>query len=151
MDSDLAVRIVEKIRARTPARLLAGHSGGGYRTSTQLELRAAHAAARDAVRTDFDLQQHLGKELIEEFGIFETVTQARSKDEYLLRPDLGRRLSLESRQKTGDLCVAEPDLQIIIGYGLSLSSAAPDARSGRTSMECRQTVRDPLLPRWRPQ
>ncbi len=52
MDSDLAVRIVEKIRARTPARLLAGHSGGGYRTSTQLELRAAHAAARDAVRTD---------------------------------------------------------------------------------------------------
>jgi len=129
MDSDLAVRIVEKIRARTPARLLAGHSGGGYRTSTQLELRAAHAAARDAVRTDFDLQQHLGKELIEEFGIFETVTQARSKDEYLLRPDLGRRLSLESRQKTGDLCVAEPDLQIIIGDGLSTTAISAQVPS----------------------
>ena len=41
--------IVRKIRARTPARLLAGRSGAGYRTATQLDLREAHAAARDAV------------------------------------------------------------------------------------------------------
>src|SRR5437868_9624666 len=112
MDSDLAVRIVEKIRSRTPARLLAGHSGAAYRTATQLELRAAHAAARDAVRTDFDLQEHLGRKLIEEFGILEAHTQARSKDEYLLRPDLGRRLSVESRKETESLRTRAPDLQI---------------------------------------
>lgn len=124
MDSDLSVRIVEKIRARTPARLLAGHSGGAYRTSTQLELRAAHAAARDAVRTDFDLQQHLGRELIEKFGIFEAFTQANSKDEYLLRPDLGRRLSNESHDKIANLCPRGTDFQIIIGDGLSTTAVA---------------------------
>jgi len=121
---DLSIRILEKIRARTPARLLAGHSGGGYRTSTQLELRAAHAAARDAVRTELDLQQHLGRELIEEFGIFEVFTEANSKDEYLLRPDLGRRLSAESQEKIGPICVRNLDLQIVIGDGLSTTAVA---------------------------
>ena len=37
--------IVRRIRARTPARLLAGRAGAAYRTDTQLELREAHAAA----------------------------------------------------------------------------------------------------------
>ena len=124
MDSDLSLRILEEIRRRTPARLLAGHSGGGYRTSTQLELRAAHAAARDAVRTGFDLQQHLGKELIERFGIFEVPTQAISKDEFLLRPDLGRRFSAISEEKIASTCVSAPDLQIVIGDGLSTTAIA---------------------------
>ena len=124
MDSDLSLRILEKIRQRTPARLLAGHSGGGYRTSTQLELRAAHAVARDAVRTGFDLQQHLGKELIERFGIFEVPTQAISKDEFLLRPDLGRRFSAISEEKIASTCVSAPDLQIVIGDGLSTTAVA---------------------------
>src|SRR5690242_9362099 len=129
MDSDLPVRIVETIRARTPARLLAGHSGGAYRTSTQLELRAAHAAARDAVRTDFDLEHHLGRELIQHFGIFEARTRASSKDEYLLRPDLGRSLSVESQQKIAAQCPSETDLQIVIGDGLSTTAIAAQVPS----------------------
>ena len=124
MDSDLSVRIVETIRARTPARLLAGHSGGAYRTSTQLELRAAHAAARDAVRTDFDLEQHLGRELIQGCGIFEAHTQANSKDEYLLRPDLGRILSVASQREIAIQCSGEADFQIVIGDGLSTTAIA---------------------------
>jgi len=124
MGSDLSLRLLEKIRARTPARLLAGHSGGAYRTTTQLELRAAHAAARDAVRTDFDLQQHLGEQLIEKLGIFEAFTQAGSKDEFLLRPDLGRRLSLESQRKIASTCARNPDFQIVIGDGLSTTAVA---------------------------
>ena len=36
--------IVQRIRARTPARLLVGRAGSAYPTSTQLELREAHAA-----------------------------------------------------------------------------------------------------------
>src|SRR5216683_2645935 len=47
--------IVKKVRAQTPARLLAGRSGAAYRTNTQLDLREAHAAARDAVRADLSL------------------------------------------------------------------------------------------------
>jgi len=47
--SESLPQILERVRARTPARLLAGRTGGAYRTATQLQLRTAHAAARDAV------------------------------------------------------------------------------------------------------
>ncbi len=50
--------IVRKIRARTPARLLVGRVGAAYLTRTQMDLRDAHAAARDAVRTELDLGRH---------------------------------------------------------------------------------------------
>jgi ethanolamine ammonia-lyase small subunit len=124
MPDDALPEIVAKIRLRTPARLLSGRSGGAYRTSTQLELRAAHAAARDAVRTELDLQQHLSAEFINRFGIFEAQSLARSKDEYLLRPDLGRQLAPESRDKITRRCPPQPDLQFIIGDGLSTTAVA---------------------------
>ena len=49
--------IVRKIRARTPARLLVGRAGAAYRTTTQMDLREAHATARDAVRAEMDLEK----------------------------------------------------------------------------------------------
>lgn len=124
MPNDSLPKIVQTIRLRTPARLLHGRSGGGYRTSTQLELRAAHAAARDAVRTDFDLPRHFNVEFIDRFGIFEVQSQARSKDEYLLRPDLGRQLAPEYRNTIAGRCPNRPDLQIVIGDGLSTTAVA---------------------------
>ena len=36
--------LLKKVRARTPARLLARPERAAYRTSTQMELREAHAA-----------------------------------------------------------------------------------------------------------
>jgi ethanolamine ammonia-lyase small subunit len=69
--SDSLPEIVQQVRLRTPARLLAGRSGGAYLTTTQLELRAAHAAARDAVRSEFNVEQHLGVDLINRFKLFE--------------------------------------------------------------------------------
>jgi ethanolamine ammonia-lyase small subunit len=124
MPNDSLPEIVEKVRLRTPARLFSGRSGGAYRTSMQMELRAAHAAARDAVRSDFDLGQHLGRELIERFHIFEVSSAARSKDEYLLRPDLGRRLAKESSQKVLNEGSFGQDLQLIIGDGLSTTAVS---------------------------
>ena len=52
-----------RIRARTSARLMQGRVGGCYRTLTQLDLREAHAAARDAVRTELDMEKQFGEEL----------------------------------------------------------------------------------------
>src|SRR5258708_38540455 len=89
--------IVKKIRAQTPARLLAGRSGAAYRTNTQLELREAHAAARDAVRAELDLFTNLGGNFVRKWNLFEVCSQATTKDEYLLRPDLGRHLNDASR------------------------------------------------------
>src|SRR5262250_1223304 len=82
--------IIQKIRARTPARLLNGRAGTSYRTQTQMELREAHAAAKDAIRAELDLQEIFDATTIEKWGLFVVATRARNKNEYLLRPDLGR-------------------------------------------------------------
>jgi ethanolamine ammonia-lyase small subunit len=126
-DDELARRdgfdLIERIRARTPARLLAGRSGGSYRTETQLELRAAHAAAADAVRAELSLNEHLSPALVKQFGLFEVSTCARDKAQYLLRPDLGRKLNDAARERVRSLR-DHPDLQIAIGDGLSVTAVA---------------------------
>jgi ethanolamine ammonia-lyase small subunit len=114
--------MIEKIRARTPARVLVDRAGAGYRTRTQLELREAHAAARDAVRTEFDLERDLGLDFVQRWKLFAVSTMAASKDEYLLRPDLGRQLNAEGRQAVLERCAPQADLQIGIGDGLSVTA-----------------------------
>src|SRR5258708_37086267 len=95
--------IVNKARAQTPARLLAGRSGAAYRTNTQLELREAHAAARDAVRAELDLFTD-PCDFVLKWKLFEVWSRAGSKDEYLLRPDLGRYLNDPSRAEVNRRC-----------------------------------------------
>jgi ethanolamine ammonia-lyase small subunit len=116
--------LVRKVQARTPARLLVGRSGAAYRTPTQIALREAHASARDAVRTEFDLRKHLGEEFAKSWGIFEVCTQAATKQEYLRRPDLGRRFDEVSRFKLVESCSRNNPLQIAIGDGLSVKAVA---------------------------
>jgi ethanolamine ammonia-lyase small subunit len=116
--------LIEAIRARTPARVLVERAGAAYRTATQLELRQAHAAARDAVRTELDLDRDLGGEFVRQWQIFEVASQARSKDEYLLRPDLGRRFGEDAARTVQARCPQEIDLQVVIGDGLSVTAVA---------------------------
>ncbi len=92
--------IARRIRARTPARVLQGRVGAAYRTATQLDLRAAHAAARDAVRAELDLG-NFGEDFIKQWTLFEVPTEANSKDEYLLQPNLGRVFSAAARLEGG--------------------------------------------------
>src|SRR5467141_3376035 len=113
--------IVRRIRARTPARILVGRTGAAYRTQTQLELRKAHAAARDAVRAELDLERDFGTAFIERSKLFEVSTRATSKGEYLLRPDLGRCFSESSRADLIQRMSRSNDLQIAIGDGLSVT------------------------------
>ncbi len=120
---------LRKIRERTPARILAGRAGSAYRTSTQLELREAHAAARDAVRAELDLQSVFGAEFIKRWNLFEVCSEARSKEDYLLQPDLGRRLSDASRKELSARCSLGNDVQIAIGDGLSVTAVAAQVPS----------------------
>jgi ethanolamine ammonia-lyase small subunit len=116
--------IVRKVRARTPARLLAGRSGAAYRTNTQLELREAHAAARDAVRAELNPFTDPLHDFMRKWNLFEVCSRAASKDEYLLRPDLGRHLNGASRAEVDRRCTTGRDLQIVIGDGLSVTAVA---------------------------
>src|SRR5579884_3474344 len=112
------------IRARTPARILVGRAGPSYRTATQLELRRDHAAALDAVHAEVDVERDLGIDLVRRFQIFEVRTRAGSMEEYLLRPDLGRRLNDTAREWIRKECPAGCTFQVVIGDGLSAAAVA---------------------------
>lgn len=116
--------VVRKIRARTPARLLVGRAGAAYRTNTQIELREAHAAARDTVRGELHVQEVFGDAFLKSWNLVEVHTNAATKDEYLLRPDLGRHFDEASRAAVHTRCPQAADLQIAIGDGLSVAAVA---------------------------
>ena len=111
-----------EIRARTPARILTGRAGPAYRTTNWLELRSDHAAARDAVRAELDLNGDLGEPFVAQWGLFEVATLARTKEEFLLRPDLGRSVSDMARAELARCCSPGADLQVAIADGLSAAA-----------------------------
>lgn len=116
--------IVRRIRARTPARLLVGRTGAAYRTDTQLELREAHAAARDAVRAELDTQAIFSGRFVEQWKLFEVSTRASNKEEFLLKPHLGRHFADSSRAEILNRCSKGKDFQITVGDGLSVPAVA---------------------------
>jgi ethanolamine ammonia-lyase small subunit len=93
-------------------------------THTQIELRDAHAAARDAVRTELDLETDLPAGFVKQWKLFEVCSRTNSKDEYLLRPDLGRRFSDASRAELRKRCPSGCRLQIAVGDGLSVTAVS---------------------------
>jgi ethanolamine ammonia-lyase small subunit len=113
---------LDRIRARTPARVLAGCAGGAYRTATWLELRSDHAFARDAVSDELDLLRDLSSPFVAEWGLFELCTLARTKAEFLLTPELGRALDAPSRLELSSRCPPDTDLQVAIADGLSATA-----------------------------
>jgi ethanolamine ammonia-lyase small subunit len=114
--------MVAAVRARTPARILTGRAGPAYRTTTWLELRRDHAAARDAIRTELDLNRDLGTLFVAQWDLFEVATLAHSQEEFLLRPDLGRSLSDTARAELARRCSAGADFQVAIADGLSAAA-----------------------------
>jgi ethanolamine ammonia-lyase small subunit len=114
--------IVRQIRARTPARIFTDRSGAAYRTTVQLDLRECHAAARDAVRAELNLEQQFTPDFVKQWGLFEVATQAETKEEYLQHPNLGRIFRDSSQAELLARCPREADLQIAIGDGLSVSA-----------------------------
>jgi ethanolamine ammonia-lyase small subunit len=124
LDASAWPESIRRIRARTPARIFNGPVAAAYLTSTQLELREAHAAARDAVRTEMSLEEIFPAPFLAEWKIFEVATRAATKDEFLLRPDLGRHFGESSRTEIRTRCAAHAQFQIAIGDGLSVTAVA---------------------------
>jgi ethanolamine ammonia-lyase small subunit len=110
--------IVRKIRERTPARIFM-HRGASYSTKIELELRSARASAVDAVWTEFDLQKDFPGDFVTQWKLFQISSQAETKAQFLLRPDLGRKLSKAGREVVIQRCNRSADVQIVIGDGLS--------------------------------
>lgn len=110
--------ISEILRTRTPARILVGRAGPAYRTATQLALRQDHAAAVDAVHAELVLDPTF----VAHWNLFEVHTRAANKQQYLMRPDLGRSLDDASRVALKRECPVGVDVQVAIGDGLSVAA-----------------------------
>ena len=115
--------VLQKIRERTPARIFV-ERGPAYSTAMALELRHAHADAVDAVWDEFDLAKDLPSDLNDRWKLFQVCSRAQSKSEFLLRPDLGRALSDAAIETIRQHCPTAPDLQIVIGDGLSVTAVS---------------------------
>lgn len=108
-----------EMKAKTPARLGSGRAGARYKTITALRMRADHAAAQDSVFSN------VSEEFIKKNNFIPVKTMCTDKDEYVTRPDLGRRFSSETTEIIKEKCDKNPKVQIMVGDGLS--SAAIEA------------------------
>lgn len=108
-----------EMKSKTPARLGAGRAGARYKTLSQLRMRADHAAAQDTVFT------YVSEDFVKKNNFVFVQTLCKDKDEYLTRPDLGRRFSAEEQGVIKKTCGTNPKVLIVVGDGLS--SAAIEA------------------------
>lgn len=107
------------MKEKTPARIGIGRAGARYLTQTALRFRADHAAAQDSVFS------YVSEDFLKDMGLFSVQSKSVDKDEYITRPDLGRKISDEGIQTIKEKCVKKPQVQIIVADGLS--SAAVEA------------------------
>ncbi len=116
LPEDERARLIERMQATTTARVGVGKAGARMRTETVLKFRADHAVARDSVRREVE------PALLEKMGLFSVQTLCRDVDEYLTRPDLGRRFSEEAAQQIVKSCKQNVDVEIFAAGGLSSSA-----------------------------
>ena len=114
----------------TAARLGLMRAGSSVATREVLKFDLDHARARDAVHLPFDtaaFEEELKKRELEFLSV---QSAAKDRTTYLQRPDLGRKLSEESRQELQNYTMGNAisaDICIVIADGLS--SKAIDANA----------------------
>jgi ethanolamine ammonia-lyase small subunit len=112
------------LRRFTPARIALGRAGGSLPTQALLEFSLAHAQARDAVQVTLDVPGVLRQLAAAGYPSLVVESAARDREQYLRRPDAGRRLSEASLAQLAVLAPPVPSrLAILIGDGLSAAAA----------------------------
>lgn len=118
-----------ELRKKTPARIAVGRAGTRPKTNTWLQFRFDHAAAVDAVYGE------VPKEILERLNFFQVNTRVLDKEEYIRRPDLGRRLSDDSKKVVLDKCKHSPKVQIVASNGLSAKALEENLEDVYLSLE----------------
>jgi ethanolamine ammonia-lyase small subunit len=104
---------MKELRQFTIARVGLGRAGNSVPVRELLDFQLAHARARDAVHLPFEAHS-----LAAEMDAIVVGSAVRDRAEYLRRPDLGRRLSVESRHCLEKLR-GDFDCALIVADGLS--------------------------------
>ncbi len=110
----------QHLRCFTQARLALGAAGHGLPTGAHLDFCEAHAAARDAVHARWS-DASFAAELLERGIASVTLHSAcATRESYLQRPDLGRKLNEESRLALTQIGEREPTrVALLVSDGLS--------------------------------
>lgn len=119
------------LKQKTPARIGLGRAGTRYKTETLLRFRADHAAAQDSVFSP------VPEEFAKENGLVPVQTECTDKDEYLTRPDLGRRFDEHNAKVIAEVCKGRRVL-LVIGDGLSSAAILANA------LDCAAAIRQGL-------
>jgi ethanolamine ammonia-lyase small subunit len=142
----------ESTSAMTPARLKIGRAGSRYTTAALLKFRADHARAVDAVMTEVSVgwaRKH---------ALTEFCSEAATRDEYLHRPERGRRIRADQIAKLKMLnrrlskqASSKPSVLIFVGDGLSSAAveanAAPLLRALIKTIDAKYRLLKPIFVR----
>lgn len=112
------------LRQFTNARIALGRAGNSLPTAPLLAFNLSHAQARDAVHHPLDTDVLHEQLRAQSFSTLDVHSAAPDREHYLRRPDLGRRLSDESRVALGQLTVDSPEVVFVIADGLSAFAAS---------------------------
>lgn len=107
---------LRNLTAATSARLGVGRAGPRPRTASLLLFQADHGVTQDAI------YGVVSEEVRERFDLFTVTSRVVDRAEFLLRPDLGRLLSDEAKSTIAERCTKGPDVQIVVGDGLSAAA-----------------------------
>ena len=121
-----------RLKRKTPARLGLGRCGARYKTLSMLRFRADHAAAQDSVFSLVDRSFYQNNDL--PF----VQTMCKDKDQYLTRPDLGRKFDQKNQDLIRRVCGQNPRVLLVIGDGLSSNAITANA------MDCAAAIRQGL-------
>ena len=107
----------------TTARIGVGRAGPRYSTASLLLFQGDHAVTQDALYRDVE------QKLLDEFNLFTVQTKITGgKQEYLLRPDLGRLLNDDAKRMINEKCQKNVNIQLCIGDGLSAAAIEANLR-----------------------
>lgn len=111
------------LMASTTARIGVGRAGPRYSTAELLLFQGDHAVTQDALYRDVD------QKLLNEFNLFTVQTKVTGgKQEYLLRPDLGRLLNDDAKRIINEKCQKNVNIQLVVGDGLSAAAIEANLR-----------------------
>jgi ethanolamine ammonia-lyase small subunit len=111
---------LERARRSTPARLGVGRAGARPPTAAWLAFQAAHAAARDAVWSEWSAA-FLTR--LHGLGFLLVASAAQDRLAYIRDPPQGRRLAAGDPERIRAAAPHDADIQIVVSDGLSARAA----------------------------
>lgn len=108
-----SLEVLQELKRNSGSRVCSGRVGTRPRTTSLLRFLADHSRSKDTVLQDVPAAW------LEKTGLIEVHSEIKDKDQYLTRPDLGRRLSAEAVQILKSKCKQSPQVQVVVSDGLS--------------------------------